>query len=65
MVGRVVLGAPDQKICMKVSQNFLTKNYSLANFDEVLVEQEEDDDTLFIDLEILAQIRKNKTPLND
>ena len=40
-------------------------DYSLANFDEVLVEQEEDDDTLFIDLEILAQIRKNKTPLND
>ena len=29
------------------------------------IEQEEDDDTLFIDLEILAQIRKNKTPLND
>ena len=40
-------------------------DYSLANFDEVLVDQEVDDDTLFIDLEILAQIRKNKPPLND
>jgi len=33
-------------------------DYSLANFDEVLVEEEDDDDSLFIDLEILSQIRK-------
>ena len=65
-------------ISLKVFENFAAErklminalidsinDYSLANFDEVLVEQEEDDDTLFIDLEILAQIRKNKTPLND
>ena len=65
-------------ISLKVFENFAAErklminalidsinDYSLANFDEVLVDQEEDDDTLFIDLEILAQIRKNKPPLND
>ncbi len=40
-------------------------DYSLANFDEVLVEEEDDDDSLFIDLEILSQIRKKKPSLND
>ena len=35
--------------------------YSLANFDELLIEEEEDNDTLFIDLELLAKIRKTKT----
>ena len=65
-------------ISLKVFENFAAEkklminalidsinDYSLANFDEVLVDQEVDDDTLFIDLEILAQIRKNKPPLND
>ena len=35
--------------------------YSLANFDELLIDEEEDNDTLFIDLELLAKIRKTKT----
>ena len=34
--------------------------YSLENFDELLIDEEEDDDNLFIDLELLAKIRKNK-----
>tara|TARA_Y100001968_G_C19327994_1_gene702764 strand:- start:284 stop:1141 length:858 start_codon:yes stop_codon:yes gene_type:complete len=35
-------------------------DYSLANFDQLLVEEEDDSDILYIDLEILAQIRKTK-----
>ena len=34
--------------------------YSLEKFDELLIDEEEDDDNLFIDLELLAKIRKNK-----
>ena len=36
-------------------------DYSLANFDQLLVEEEDDSDILYIDLETLAQIRKTKT----
>ncbi len=36
-------------------------DYSLANFDELLVEEEEDSDNLYIDSETLAKIRNTKT----